>query len=336
MKKMRNRCLAITSFLNKKVIVPHSPITLEVEATNCCNEECRMCPRKFMSRPVGHISEALLKKIIEENKNTLELINLFHCGEPLLHPDISKLISICHKANIKVQITTTGSLLTGEMSYALINSGLDMIVFSIDAVTKETYSHIRKANFAETVKNIENFIEMKRRLGRGPFVQVQIVKMEINSFEIKKFQSYWRKKADSVRIKPFYNTGDIASKLNYKIDEKREKPRPCIMLWREPVVCWDGTVLPCCVDLIGQYPIGNIQKDSLKNIWNGEKIQEMRRLHIEGRYKEIELCRNCTIFQVKLPFVLGSVLLDDLTIRKINPFIESLDTVYGLKKFSHF
>ena len=133
------------------------------------------------------------------------------------------------------------------MSYALINSGLDMIVFSIDAVTKETYSHIRKANFAETVKNIENFIEMKRRLGRGPFVQVQIVKMEINSFEIKKFQSYWRKKADSVRIKPFYNTGDIASKLNYKIDEKKRKAASVYyaLAGTGCLLGWHGSALLC-------------------------------------------------------------------------------------------
>lgn len=336
MKKLVNRYLAMSSFLNKKVIVPHSPITLEVETTNYCNEECWMCPRKYMKRPLGHMSDTLLRKIIEENKNTLELINLFHCGEPLLHPEICKFISMCHKENIKVQITTTGNLLTNDMAYSLINSGIDMIVFSLDAVTKDTYSCIRKSNFVEVVKNIENFIELKRKLGRGPFIQVQMVKMEINYLEIKQFQNFWKKKADSIRIKHFYNTANIASELNYKINLRKSAAHPCIMLWREPVICWDGTVLPCCVDLIGQCPIGNIKEHTIEEIWNGEIMQNMRKLHIQGRYKEIDLCRNCTIFQVKAPFVLGSILLDDLTIRKVNPLIEKLDTIYGFKNFSQF
>lgn len=328
--------LAISNYLREEAVVSHMPITLEIESTNNCNEDCWMCPRKYMERPMGNLSMSLLKKIIRQNCGTLELVNLFHCGEPLLHPKLSELISYCHKQGVKVLITTTGELLTTARSIELIHSGLDMIVFSIDAVTPETYGKIRKGNYKKVVRNIEEFIKLKAEHKQGPFLQVQMVKMDINCHEVKAFVKQWRHKADSVRVKRLYNTADIATIIGQKLPENKKKPAPCIMLWREPVICWDGSVLPCCVDLIGQVSLGNINETSLREIWNGEAMVEMRRLHIEGRYKEIELCKNCTIFQVKKPFLLGSVLVDDLTVRKVNPMVERLDTVYGINKMNHF
>jgi len=337
-KKFINRTQSILSYLNREAVLPNKPITLEIEATNRCNESCWMCPHSLMKRDKGDLSLDLLENIIEQNKNTLELVNLFHCGEPLLHPHIGELINLCHRKNVKVLITTTGNLLTLEKGKELIDSGLDMLVLSLDAVTKETYSSIRKSNFEDVVRNIDRFIELKSKLGRKPFVQVQMVSMDMNRHEIPAFISRWKKKADSVRVKRFYNTADIAAIIGQKLPDKKTivKPSPCIMLWREPVVCWDGTVLPCCIDLIGEAPIGNINDNTFMEVWNGEKMLNMRKLHIEGRYSEIDVCKHCTIFQVNLPFVLGSTLLDDLTIRKVNPIFEKLDTVKGLKKFNHF
>jgi radical SAM protein with 4Fe4S-binding SPASM domain len=108
------------------------------------------------------------------------------------------------------------------------------------------------------------------------------------------------------------------------------------MLWREPVITWDGTVLPCCVDLNGDKPLGNIHDKPFSQIWNGPEITEMRRLHAQGRYREIDICRNCTIFQVKRQFALGSLFLDELSIRKVSPVIEKLDTLRGFKRASYF
>lgn len=336
--KLRNRALALGSYLRRDVVVPHQPITLEIEATNRCYEDCWMCPRRYMERPLGDLSLALLNGIIDQSRHTVELINLFHCGEPLLHPRLGELISACRQQDVSVLVTTTGALLTEDKGRELIDSGLDMLVFSLDAATAETYARIRKnSHFERVVRNIDNFLEMKARLGRGPFVQVQMVLMDLNRHEGVAFVDHWRRKADSVRVKRFYNTADIATIIGHSLREpKRKKPLPCIMLWREPVICWDGTVLPCCVDLIGEAPVGQIPDQPLADVWNGPALVEMRRLHVAGRYQEIDVCRNCTIFQVKWPFVLGSLLFDDLTIRKISPTIERLDTLGGHGRLSYF
>ncbi|GAH58289.1 unnamed protein product [marine sediment metagenome] len=90
----------------------------------------------------------LYKKIIDEVKNYVYDINLFHRGEPLLHPSIIDIISYANNKNIKTRIHTNSTLLTPELSRKIILSGLDLISFSFDGYTKETYEKNRvNANY---------------------------------------------------------------------------------------------------------------------------------------------------------------------------------------------
>ena len=338
LRRIANRARGIASYLRADAIVPHQPVVLEIEATNRCYEACLMCPREAMSRPKGDLSLSLLQDLIEQSKDTVELVNLFHNGEPLMHPRLGELIAYCRSRGLPVLITTTAALLSERKGRELIEAGLSMMVVSLDAVTRETYARVRRhSRFEKVVANVESFMQLKKEMGRGPFVQVQMVAMDFNRREARQFIRRWRGRVDGVRVKRFYNTGNIGPRIGQSVPApKAAKPLPCIMLWREPVVTWDGTVLPCCVDLNGDKPLGNVKEKSLREIWNGPEVVEMRRLHAEGRYKEIDICRNCTVFQVRPAFALGSLFLDDLSIRKISPLIERLDTVRGLKRASYF
>ena len=81
-----NRLHFISSYLRKEVCIRHYPPALEIEVTNRCNEDCIMCPRHQMTRPFGTLSMELRDKILDEERGEVELINLFHFGEPLLEP----------------------------------------------------------------------------------------------------------------------------------------------------------------------------------------------------------------------------------------------------------
>lgn len=336
--KLQNRLQGITSYLRREIRVTHQPITLEIEVTNRCFEDCWMCPRRYMQRATGDLTLDLLKDILCQVRDTVELVNLFHAGEPLLHPKLGEMIAYCKSQGVQTLVTTTGALLTEKRGRELIDSGLDMLVLSLDAASPETYAQVRKhSHYERVVENIIQFLELKQRLGRGPHVQAQMVLMDLNRQEAISFVNLWRNRADSVRAKRFYNTANIGRKIHQSIPERKlNQPLPCIMLWREPVICWDGQVLPCCVDLIGRSVVGDIRRESLRSIWNGPALVEMRRLHVAGRYREIDVCKDCTIFQVRWPFVVGSMLFDDLTIRKISPIIERMDTLSGHRQASYF
>ena len=327
-----NRLQFISSYLRRDVEVRHYPPAIEIEVTNRCNEDCIMCPRHQLTRPFGNLPMSLLEKILDEVKGHVELINLFHFGEPLIHPQLAEMVRRCKDSGAHTMVTTNGTLLTEKRAKELIESGLDMLVVSLDAASPAVYSRIRRlGDFHSVLKNVETFLLLKEKYGQGPYTQVQMVALQPNRHEIDGFIKQWKGRVDSIRIKHFYNTANIGKEINEPpID--REQARPCVMLWREPVILCDGTVLPCCVDMIGEQPVGNITERSLMEIWNGSEMVEMRQKHVQGRHREIPICRDCHVFQFRWPFIVGSLLFNDTTLRKMSTVLENLETVKGAKK----
>jgi len=43
--------------------------------------------------------------------------------------------------------------------------------------------------------------------------------------------------------------------------------------------------------------VGHIEKNSIEEIWKGGEYEVLRKLHLEGRYDEIPVCKNCTDWQ---------------------------------------
>lgn len=328
---LTNRLGFISSYLRRETHVRHFPPSLEIEVTNRCNEDCVMCPRHLLARPFGNLEMSLLDKILEEVAGHVELINLFHFGEPLLHPHLGEMIRRCKESGAKVLVTTNGTLLNERRARELIDSGLDMLIVSLDAASERVYSTIRRlGNFEKVLANVESFLLLKQRAGGAPHTQVQMVALRLNREEIDKFVARWRGRADSVRVKRFYNTANIGDEIG-EASRRPPQARPCMLLWREPVVLYDGTVVPCCVDMIGEKPIGNVRERPLMEIWNDAEVVEMRRLHVEGRHAEIPLCRNCHVFQYGAPAVLGSLFFDDITLRKVGAVLENFEFGQGLK-----
>jgi radical SAM protein with 4Fe4S-binding SPASM domain len=67
----------------------------------------------------------------------------------------------------------------------------------------------------------------------------------------------------------------------------------CARLWFNPVVTWDGKVLPCCFDKNANHIMGDLTQESFRDIWNGAKYRLFRRLLLSDR-NATEICRNCT------------------------------------------
>ena len=73
----------------------------------------------------------------------------------------------------------------------------------------------------------------------------------------------------------------------------RKKRHPCYELWKRVTILYDGRVVPCCFDFDGELVLGDLKEQSLKEIWNGKKMKNLRRLHLEGKINPINLCREC-------------------------------------------
>ena len=57
-------------------------------------------------------------------------------------------------------------------------------------------------------------------------------------------------------------------------------------------IAWDGDVVPCCFDYDKKIVLGNIENETLSEIWNGTKMHDLRREFITNHVCN-SLCRNC-------------------------------------------
>jgi radical SAM protein with 4Fe4S-binding SPASM domain len=257
---------------------------------------------------MGFIDWKLYKKIVDEivGEGGVRTLTLIKDGEPLLHPKLDKLIEYAknNRAARKVEIFTNGYFLNkNNWSKRLIRSGLDLMNVSVDTVNKMTYKKIRGLDiYDQVVKNVKEFMILKRKMkAQHPKVVVRAVGMKINKDELDEVKKMWRGLVDSVGITPFSNYGGgVGNELGPEEGKKEGKAKryACPVLWFNPVVNWDGEVTTCCVNYMrNELIVGDIKTESLKKIWNGEKMKKIRQAHLRGNLKELPTCAKCSYWQ---------------------------------------
>lgn len=296
-----------------KIIPLKMPLSLYIEPTNLCNFRCVMCPLSFPDyREIvgysGHLSLGLYKKIIDDIKKMgkLKSLKLYCDGEPLLNKEIVQMVKLAKKNDIaeRIEITSNASLLKGEISQRLIESGLDYLRLSIPSVFEKRKFEINRSKISvqQIFNNIKNFRRLRDKLKNDrPFIYVKM----IDTFgpENETFKDMYEGIADEVSIEPPMNWDGQKNFIgslypNKKIKKEpfssaRKEKRACPFPFYSLVIKCNGDVVACCVDWSKQTQIGNLKEESLSAIWAGQRLREFRKMHLEGRRAENKSCRNC-------------------------------------------
>ena len=318
MKIKRLKLAADYLFKNSRTV--SYPSHIGIETTNNCNLDCIMCPRHDMIRPVQDMNMQLFRKVIDDIKGEVEMVWLQHYGEPFLDKKIFEKIEYAKKNGLQTGISSNGTALSPGVIENIFESGHDYIIFAFDGASKETYEKIRLgANFEHVTSNIKKFLEIKDKKKSNTFTVLQLICMSETEDEIQDFISQWDiDGVDGVRIRQVTHSGD-QGKFN-----NRSKKQPCYWLWSDPHVQADGTVVPCCQDVNAVYPIGNINKQSLGEIWNSEKMIKLREKHIDGNLEDLSLCQNCNMYQPHPALVVGNSILDYTQASRLVPQAETI------------
>lgn len=330
MPKLNNRYKLVKDYLRRETRLKGYPCELVIEVSNRCNLHCAICPRDRMSRAIGDMDFSLFRKIIDEIKNKTEMVDLCFAGESLLHPEIFEMIKYSKDNGIKTFLQTNVTSLNKDVSHKLINSGLDLLVLSIDSAREDTYKLIRGGDFKQVIENAENFLKIKNQDGRRlPYTIAQMISTIYNRDEVKDFMHIWKSKgADSVRIKYFNDRAGSVDRSFAGVHSERHKGFPCVRVWRGLAIFWDGRVVPCCFDFSGKYIVGDVKSESVAEIWNSAKMQELRKIHLSGIIDSIKLCRNCSGYKGNFFELIATVFIDSLTIRKLTPIWKQVRKKY--------
>lgn len=286
------------------------PLHVDLELTFSCNLRCPMCIMSLPKQELRQWGDPRIKMTLEAAKRIIDegvregqvSLGLNGTNEPLLTPYLVDIVEYAKaQGMLDIMFNSNASLLTEGLSHRLLESGLTRIMFSLDAVTQETYDQIRiGSDFDKVMSNIQTFLRLKREKGSIlPLVRVSFVKMSINEHELEPFLNQWVEKVDFISVQqygnPFQGQGKSAKEvlrsqaLDFQFEEYFRCPQP----WVRALVRNDGRVLPCCAFLGMKFDLGNIFDSSLKEIWQSPRWRDLRQLHREGRFAQEPICKEC-------------------------------------------
>ena len=275
-----------------------------IETTNICNLSCNFCPKT--SRKLGFMGIESFNEIINKIKGYTNHIYLHLMGEPFLNKNLETFLKIAKEADLKVNITTNGTL---------INRVKDLIIDS-KAVRQINISlHSFEANdndieFNKYINNIIDFInestekseticalrlwnidteELKANNNLNSQI-INLIQDKLN-LEINLIEELKEKKRLKLKDKVYLN---MAEKFSW--------PDANLSLISEDVFCHglrdqigillDGTVVPCCLDSEGKIPLGNIFEQSLEEIITSKRARNIYDGFSRRRAVE-DLCKRC-------------------------------------------
>jgi radical SAM protein with 4Fe4S-binding SPASM domain len=272
------------------------PPIIQIEPTTYCNLNCICCPVPQMSRKRGYMDFNLFKKIIDDAAQIgVKQVDLFLHGEPLLHPCFVEMVTYIKTKKLRVVITTNGTLFEKEKTEELLHSGLnsnDLVLFSILGYSKEVHEMVQKGvNHEKVVNNIRYMLELRKKLNLdGPKIEVVFYATPENEHEKNQYEEFWRGVVDGVNVYRASQSFREVKKQEVKIPPRNKS---CWLLWKRMCIFWNGEVTSCTSDVNGEYLLGDLKKQSIREIWNSEKMLSLKKLHKNRKFQQIPLCSHC-------------------------------------------
>jgi radical SAM protein with 4Fe4S-binding SPASM domain len=170
------------------VSAPSLPRHLQVEVTGACNLRCAMCLVRYrepLDRHEASLGFERFKAVVDALPD-LETVTLQGLGEPLMAPDLFRMLEYGATRGLRMGFNTNATLLTRATADRLVSAGLDWLHVSLDGATAATYESIRDGSrFANVERNVRGLVEvMRARRAERPRLSLVFVAMRRNLAEL--------------------------------------------------------------------------------------------------------------------------------------------------------
>ena len=282
-------------FPKKKIVYTH-PLHLLIEPVSSCNLRCVMCfqiDESFTSNDnfMGMMDFGLFKQIIDSAvKGGTKAITFASRGEPTLHPKLGEMLEYCSGKFFEIKINTNATKLSEKLIHQILKSGVTIMVFSVDSYKKDEYETIRvNGIFEEIVKNVKKFKEIREKFYPNSICETRIsgVKVDKKQDPIK-FKNFWKDYVDNVVMVTMENRWDT-----YHNPKEIMASEACSYLWERMYIWYDGLCNPCDVDYKSELSAGTLKEQTIREIWNSKKFNDLREMHLNGKRNKVYPCDRC-------------------------------------------
>ena len=298
------------------------PYHLTIETGNVCPLRCSLCPtgQEKEDLPKGFLAFDDFKKIIDELGDFLLIVELYNWGEPFLNKDFLRMVRYARDRNIIVITSSNLNVFDDRLCTELLQSGLNILMVSLDGASQETVeTYQRENNFSTVIGNIKKIVKEKRaRNLRKPLLQWKFFVTKYTENEVPKAEKLAKEigvdyiefakllcdmsqrffldsRAQFENVKEWLPTNEQYSAYS-NLSKKRKKAlnNDCSSLWTRSVINWDGTIFPCCNVYGKKWGFGNALEEGFSAIWNNDFYRASRERVADGKLgKKKTICDVC-------------------------------------------
>lgn len=294
----------------QKVIPLSTPFVVFVDPASACNFLCPFCPTGHRDmidetgRFQGVMKLPLFQKIIDdlgEFEKPIKVLRMYKDGEPFLNKNLARMIAYAKKSGFVeyIDTTTNGSLMTPERLGPVLDAGLDKINISVDGMNSDQYKKFTGFDF-----DFDAFVENVKWLYANKGQCEVVVKIPgdlISEAQRQEFLDTFGDYCDRIFIEnfaPCWPEFDVEAHTGIKITEgiyqQPIKPTDtCPYIFYSMSVNADGLISSCFLDWGRKLIIGDAKDQTLKSIWHGNRMNALRRQHLEGKRLANPVCSQC-------------------------------------------
>jgi len=302
-----------------ETVIPLSvPFIINVDPSDVCNFQCKFCPtgdralmRNTPGRSHGLMDFDLFKKIVNdicEFERPIKVLRLYKDGEPLLHPEFPEMVKYAKEKRCaeRIDTTTNASLLSPEKNVEMINAGLDRINISIEGVNSKQYLEFSRCriDFERLVRNITHLYKNRNNCE----IIIKINGDTITEEDKKRFYEIFGDIADGVYIEHIMSCWPEFELKGVKVNRELgiygqniRNVQVCPYVFYSFSINSDGSSSACFLDWARKLIIGDVKTESVKEIWNGQKLLNYQKIFLEKKRKDHPVCHDCGQMSHGLP-----------------------------------
>lgn len=317
---LKNFAMATSGYLTKRVKLNSLPAALKVDISPLCNLRCSFCihgttdPKDRVFHKGQRMTVEDFSRLVNEVKGRTSAISLYYLGDPLTHPDLTKLCAVAKAGKIYSYVSTNFSFdLSDEKIDDLATCGLSHLKVCVDGLTQEIYQTTRNGGKIDKVlNNLQRICDARTRLKSQMAVEVQYILSEDNKHQLEEAQELMKKMGvdEMTSFQGADYTMEEVHPRNYEVLGPANSGMipNCFWPYYFMTIKWNGDVIPCCsFRQDEQYDsksptnriLGNIFETSIEDVWNSQAYQNARafvsnpKRFMENEGAESEFCYGC-------------------------------------------
>jgi len=303
------------------------PVIYNIETTNACNMKCEMCPRTtMMTRSVETMDPETFGKIIRQIKPFSDsqlrrwddfveknygikkddmgenhfylyiipkVLQLHGYGDPLLDNNMPLVVRMLTEMGFYTYFSCNPANINAEKMIDIFKSGLSYVKYSIESTDDNLHRQIRgkASNFTQSYKKILNLLELKRKNNLDTTVIITMLDLN-KSRQAEEFEKLKRAFEGSGVYIYLKSEDQLWYRKDYHPTKAVHWTEFCQHPWMSMTIKSNGEATMCMEDFNNEIVLGDARKETLYDIWNGEKYREFRRNHLtmESGIKCVEKC----------------------------------------------